>query len=146
MRRTISTVLFTILLSSSVGLPDAAPLLSKRFEFQPGVRLDVGLALEGGLRLDSVRFELARPAGKAGRVSGQSRVEVSISNDSEGSQRVGIAVALFDDGGRLLAVASGGSRLLPIKPDRQSKYTLVFDDVNRQIRAASVFQISIEPR
>ena len=55
-------------------------------------------------------------------------------------------VALFDEQGRLLGVASGGSRVNALKPSRQRTFKLVFDDVNREAYKAKTFQISIESK
>ena len=81
-----------------------------------------------------------------GNPGGPVRAEVAISNNGSKPMQVGIAMALFDEEGRLVGVASGGSKLLAIKPDRQSLYTLVVKDVNSRAHRASTFQITIERR
>jgi len=50
------------------------------------------------------------------------------------------------DGQPRVAVASGGSKFLPLMPDRHSFYTLVFDNVNGEAYKATSFKISVEPK
>ncbi len=146
MRRGLAVLLATATLAGLGLQPLHAALFSKRYQFKNGVKLELGVALPGGLRVDNVQFTIPGAGSTRARVDGPGRADVAISNDSKESRRVGIALALYDGEGRLLAVASGGSRFLPLKPDRQATYTLVFDDVNSEIHKAMTFQISIEPR
>ncbi len=127
------------------ALPTQA-LTSKTYKFKEGVILQIG-ATADGLRLDNVSFRLPEAKnGKLFRTSGSVKATVAVSNESGESRRVGIAIALYDAEGRLVAVASGGSRWLPVKPQRQNTYVLVFDDVNALAHQAATFQISIETR
>jgi hypothetical protein len=124
-----------------------ADLLSKSYEFEEGVMLEVGAENQDGLRLDTVRVQLpSTNGGRFLRTGGLVRAEITVSNNSETSQKIGLAMALFDAQGRLLAVASGGTKLLPIKPDRQKTYNLVFDYVNAEAFRANRFQISLESK
>jgi hypothetical protein len=124
-----------------------AGLISKEYHFKPDVTLEIGAATDSGLRLDSVRFHLPSTAGgEHVRTGGVVKVEVAVSNTTGAAQKVGIAVALFDEVNRLVGVASGGSKVMSIKGNRQKSYTLVFDDVNGEAYKATTFQISIESK
>ncbi len=142
MRRSV-----TVLLCLALVAPLAhGAMVSKKFQFKVGTTLEVGEDIEGGIRLDSVQFNLPA-AGKAGlisRVSGIPEAIVAISNMSKQAHKVGIAVAVFDKDGRLLGVANGGSALRGIKPYRQVGYRLVFDGVNAELADGVTFQISVE--
>lgn len=59
---------------------------------------------------------------------------------------MGVAIALYDGEGRLVGVASGGTGLMPLKPDRQRSFTLIFDDVNALAAQAQTFQITVESK
>ena len=59
---------------------------------------------------------------------------------------VGIAIALYDDEGHLLGVASGGNRISPVRPDRQKTFHLVFEGVTAEAHKATAFQISLEAK
>ena len=122
----------------------AAALLSKSYLFRPGVFFEVGAATDDGLRLDTARFQMPSETGV--RTVPQPTVDVTISNSSESSKKVGIAVALFDEQGRMVAVASGGTKLMPLKAGRQKAYRLVFTDLNTEASRASTFQISLESK
>ena len=122
-------------------------LLSKRYDFKDRVILEISQTEPGGLRLDTVQFDLpSRTGDRLTRVAGLLTARVAVSNTGNESRKVGLAIALFDDEGRLLAVASGGNKLTPIKPDRQKTFTLVFDGVNAEAHKATAFHISLEPK
>jgi hypothetical protein len=123
-----------------------AALISKSYIFKNDVTLELGVATGDGLRIDSVRFFAPTGGGGMLRAGDSMRAEVKISNSSEQQLKVGVAIALFDDAERLLGVASGGTRLVPIKSGRQKSYTLVFDHVNAEAPRAATFQISLESK
>ena len=135
-----------------LGILVAAPgawggMVSKTYEFKEGVTLEVGVQTDTGLRLDTIRLTLpSTTGGRFLRTGGLVRAEISVSNTTAASQKVGIAVALFDADGRLVGVASGGTKVLPIKAERQRTYDLVFDDVNEDAYKATSFQISVESK
>ena len=122
-------------------------LLSKRYAFKAGVALEIAEVHPAGLRLDSVTFELPALQGdRVVRTSGLVTAQVAVSNTGTEPRRVGLAIALLDADGRLLGVAGGGSKLAPIKPERQKVFSLVFDGVNTEAHRATAFQISLEPK
>jgi hypothetical protein len=146
MRRPVAGCL---ILAAALALsPDgAAGLLSKEYHFKDGVTLEIGEATENGLRLDAVRFKLPATAGdEFVRTGGVAKVDVAISNLAGAAQKVGIAVALFDESNRLVGVASGGSKLMGVRGNRQKNYVLVFDNVNGEAHKATTFRISIESK
>ncbi|HXV76497.1 MAG TPA: hypothetical protein VD788_09275 [Candidatus Polarisedimenticolaceae bacterium] len=122
----------------------SAAMLSKTYEFNPDAILEIGASTGDGLRLDTVRFQMPTTTGV--RTASEASVEIAISNTSEESKRVGIGVALFDSEGRLVGVASGGTRLVGLKPDKQKSYKLIFADLNVEAPRAATFQISVESR
>jgi hypothetical protein len=138
--------ILTLCLLGAATLHDTwAGLLSKRYEFKSGVILEVGAQSEDGLRLDTVEFQVPTPiGGMVTRSGGLVTVDVAISNTAQEARRVGIAVALFDDAGRLLGVANGGNKLMSVKPGRQARFELSFDGVNAEAHRATVFHVSVE--
>lgn len=144
-----SAVIGTLVLAAALGLAPAAgaELLSKGYEFKDSVTLEIGASTEDGLRIDSVRFHVPPTAGQRGqRTGGLANAEVAVSNVGTDPRKVGLALALFDREGRLVAVASAGTSLLPLKTGRQRTYTLVFDHVNGEVHKATRFQISLESK
>jgi hypothetical protein len=147
MRRCSILVLCLVLVQPLVSAPATAELFSKSYVFKPGVTLEIGADAGNGLRLESVEFIL--PSSLGGglfRSGGLAKVEIVIANKGNRARKVGIAIAVFDDDGRLLGVASGGSKLLAIKPDRQSYYRMTFENVNGEIFKATNFKITLEPK
>jgi hypothetical protein len=55
-------------------------------------------------------------------------------------------VAVYDEEGRLLGVASGGSAMRGIRAYRQVGYSLKFDYVNGEMTKAATFQVSVETK
>ena len=78
------------------------------------------------------------------RVGDLVNATVSISNLSSVGHRVGVAIALFDEKGQLVGVASGGNRVSTLRPDRRKEFRLVFDNVTANVFRAKTFQITIE--
>jgi len=121
-----------------------AELFSKAYTFKPGTTLEVGTEMPGGLRLDSVEFLLPAEGGERGTFSGP-KIKVSISNLGTAAAKVGVSIAVTDAEGRLVGVASGGTKLFPLRADRQIVYTLSVDGVRTELAAGTVFRISVEP-
>jgi hypothetical protein len=137
-------VAWTLLLALATP---AVALVSKRYRFQEGPLLELGASGAAGLRLDSVRFKVpATVDDRITRAAGPFTARVYVSNTADRALRAGLAIALFDEEGRLLAVASGGSAMATIKPGRQKSFTLVFDGVNAEAHKATAFQISLEAK
>ena len=124
-----------------------AEMFSKSYVFKADTTLEIGVELDPGLRLDKVRFLLPPVVeGKLVRTGGLAEADVSISNTSEVSRKVGIAVAVFDDQNRLLGVASGGVRLFAVKAGRAVTYALLFENVYSELPSATKFTITVEPK
>jgi hypothetical protein len=146
----VRTLVAMVLLSLASALPapaQAGRLFSKTYEFKAATILEVGADIERGLRLDSVRFLVpASGDGTVTRAGETVQVEVALSNTGSESRRIAIALALFDDQGRLLGVTSGGDKLFPLKGGRQATYLLTFSHVNAEAPRATRFQISVETK
>ena len=136
-----------LVLAAAAGPPLEAGLFSERFDFQPGVRLAVGVATEAGLRLDYIVFKMPALEGDhRSATAGVATVQVAISNTADRGRRVGIAIALHDAEGRLVGAANGGSQLTSIKAGRQKIFILSFAGVNGEAHRATTFHISLEDR
>ncbi len=143
--RAVAIAGFGLMLCAPVAAQSG--LFSERFEFKDRVTLAPAAEAPGGLRLDSVRFELpAATDDRVLRTSGLVTAQVAVSNTAAKSRKVGLAIALHDPAGRLLAVASAGTKLTPLKPGRQKTYVLTFDDVNAEAHKAATFEITLETK
>ena len=123
----------------------AAGLVTKTYEFKANTPLEVGLDLGGSLRLESIEI-VAPAAGAAGGtpVLEEPKARVIVSNLGTESAKVGIAMAVLDGDGRLVAAGSGGTRMFPLRGGRRMTYTVAFDDVYAAIGRATAFMISLE--
>jgi hypothetical protein len=144
MRRTIPIVVAAALTLAPFSA--RAAQFSKTYVFKAGTTLQVGTEIQPGLRLDSVEFLLPEDDGSPSGLFNGPRVKVAISNLGEASVRVGIALAVTDDDNRLVGAASGGTKMFPLRADRQMVYTLEFEGVNAELSKGTTFRISIEPR
>ena len=119
----------------------ASPLLAgdfvtKSYEFKPNRVLEVGLELPGGVRFDTIEFKVG------GR--DKPRAIVTVSNFSKESTKIGIAIAVVNADGHLLAAASGGTKAFPLRTERKMDYSISFDDVVSHFGDAVAFRIAIE--
>jgi hypothetical protein len=146
-RRTLDRVLLAAICALALAAPAHGELLSKRYQFKDGVVLEMSVPTRNGLRLDTVTFVMPETVdGRLTVASGLLRAQVVVSNLASEPRKIGLAIALFDDQDRLLAVASGGSRLASIKPDRSRSFSLTFDGVFAEANRATTFQISLEAK
>jgi hypothetical protein len=139
----------TVLAVALVALVAVAPaawagLVSKTYEFRSDVFLEIGAVTDDGLRLDNVRFQM--PSATAVRTAAEATATVSITNTSDTAKRVGMGIALFDDGGKMVGVVTGGTKLMPLKPGSQKSYKLIFEHVYVEAPRATTFQISVESK
>lgn len=129
-------------------LPASAESVSKTYEFEANTTLEIDLMLEGGLRIDWIRFEV--PEADAGRFlrGGRQpvRARLAVSNLGDGATSVGVAIALLDGEGALVGAANGGTRLFPLRKERQIVYEIVFGGVTERSDRATMFKMTIEPR
>jgi hypothetical protein len=139
-------VLWALTLSLLATPAAQADTFSKKYRFVLDKTLETGETLGDGMRLDSVQFVMPATDGKILRIGGVPEAVVAISNMSQESVKVGIAVAVFDEEGRLLGVASGGSAMRGIRALRQVGYSLKFDWVNGEMTKAATFQVSVETK
>ena len=135
-----------LFLAAGLATVASAETFSKAYEFKPNTVLKVGADVGGGVRLDTVEFVLSHDDGSPGGLFSGPKVKVTISNLSDGSRKVGVAIAVADAENRLVAVASGGTKLFPLRAGRQIVYTLDIDGVMNELTHGSAFRISVEPR
>jgi hypothetical protein len=146
MRRRSAVLVLLLALTLPAALPARAEMFSKAYEFKPNTVLTIGADVGNGVRLDTVEFVLSTDDGSPSGLFAGPKVKVAISNVSEGSRKIGIALAVADGENRLVAVASGGTKLFPLRGGRQIVYTLDIDGVMTELSRGTAFRISIEPR
>lgn len=121
--------------------------VSRSYEFKPNRVLDVGLDLGNGLRLESIEFVVSqKDESGATPLLDQPRAKVTIANLGKEGAKIGIAVAVVDADGRLVAAGTGGTKLFPLRAERKMTYTIGFDDVTDRVGSGTAFQISLETK
>ena len=124
-----------------------AEIISKAYKFKANTRLEIGLDIARGVRLDSVEFGVPTTSTESpSSLFGQPKVDVSITNVGSASARIGVIIAVLDDDGRLLGVASGGTKVFPLRSERQMTYSMSFDDVSSELGQGTTFRISVEAK
>jgi hypothetical protein len=146
MQRIARTIALGLVASLVAAAGARAELFSKSYAFKANTNLQVGTEMPRGLRLDSVEFVLPKGDESQSSTFGGPKAKVTISNLGKVSITVAIAIAVTDADGRLLGVASGGTKLFPLRAERQMAYSLDFDGVNAELAAGTVFRISVEPK
>jgi len=135
-----SAIVLALLLA--IG-PATAELFSKTYVFKKDVIMQIGADAGRGVRLERAYFH-ERPGGRSRSGLGLLGVDVGVTNTSDGSRSVAVAVALFDAKGRLLGVATAGERDRAMGAGKERVMALSFAGVGAYARSATTFQISVE--
>lgn len=117
---------------------------SQRFDYRWDTILPLKVSVDG-LRLDSIFFnrrEIARGPFKGADFG--ARAQVAVTNTADKIRVPGFAVAVFDAEGRLLGVASGGSKLGGVKPGETETFDLNFTQVTERLPLGTTFVLSLE--
>jgi hypothetical protein len=112
------------------------------YEWDRIIPLDLSV---DGLEVKSIFFN------KRGIVKGPlrgatfgARAQVEVVNTSDRPKNAGFAVAVFDEGDRLLGVASGGNTFGVVKSGRTTTFDLNFFQVKERLQRGSYFVVSVE--
>lgn len=98
-----------------------------------------------GIKLNTIFFNRREVA--KGPLKGATfgvRAQVEVSNTSTKPRSVGFAVAVFDADGRLLGVASGGTKYRALRPNTTDEYDLDFAYVLERLPKGDHFVLSVE--
>lgn len=146
MQRIARTIALVVAVTLVAAAGARAELFSKTYAFKANTKLQVGTEMPAGLRLDTVEFILPKDdPSQSGTFSGP-KVKVSVSNLGKTSVSVAIAIAVMNAEGRLVGVANGGTKLFPLRAERQMEYSLDFGGVNSELSQGATFHLAIEPK
>jgi hypothetical protein len=96
------------------------------------------------LAISEIRFDLGDTF-KPLRVSSAKAV-VRVDNNSARDQEVGVAIAVFDADGTMLAAGSGGIKVGDLDRGERDKFTVRFPYVYRNLKNASYFYLTVETK
>lgn len=117
---------------------------SQRFDYRWNTVLPLNVSVDG-LLLNSIFFnrrEISRGPFKGADFG--ARAQVAVTNTSSKIRVPGFAVAVFDADGRLLGVASGGSKLGGVTPGETETFDLNFTQVTERLPLGATFALSVE--
>lgn len=129
---------FTLALAS----PLSAELMTKKYDWAPvgGIqKIDMQL---NDIAISEMRFDLGDTVAPI-RVSSAKAV-VRVDNNSQQDQQVGVAIAVFDAEGNLVAAGDGGNKVGDLNKGDRSEFTVHFSYVYRNLKTARSFLITLE--
>jgi len=96
------------------------------------------------IAISEIRFDLGDTF-KPLRVSSAKAV-VRVDNNSARDQEVGVALAVFDADGTMLAAGSGGTKVGTLTQGERDTFTIRFPYVYRNLKNASYFYLTVETK
>jgi hypothetical protein len=140
MFRRFSLVLAALFFSQLLS----AEIVTQKFNWSPvngiqRIRFDWN-----DLAVSEIRFDLGDTF-KPLRVSSAKAV-VRVDNNSARDQEVGVALAVFDADGTMLAAGSGGIKVGDLDKGERDTFTVRFPYVYRNLKNASYFYLTVETK
>ena len=117
---------------------------SQKFPYKWDVLLPLSAEVDG-LKLNTIFFN--RRQVKTWPLKGAdfgARAQVEVTNNSKTRRIPGFAVAVFDGEGRLLGVASGGSKVGSVAPGETERFDLNFAYLKERLPKGESFVLSVE--
>ncbi|HEY1250382.1 MAG TPA: hypothetical protein VGH97_04285 [Thermoanaerobaculia bacterium] len=125
--------------------PPASPFqqVSQKFDYKPVKQIQ---AIQLGLEKIQVRQIVFAPASEAGGKQRHSVPEavLSIDNDGPTTEVIGVAIAIFDADGNLLAAGCAGARQGWLAAGEKGTASIRFPFVYRSLDKAKTFQLTLE--
>jgi hypothetical protein len=135
-----AALLFALL--ALLAAPSSAASVSKKFKLEQNRPMSVDLA-SGPVSVEQILFEFPS---SAMRLETANKARVTVANGGQGKVRVGLALALFDDSGNLVAAGAGGNKGGQLAAGAKEEFSVFFYYVSEQIASATSFQIALEVR
>lgn len=117
---------------------------SQKFPYQWDVLLPLNAEVDG-LKLNTIFFN--RREIRGGLLKGAefgTRAQIEVTNTAKKMRVPNFAVAVFDDEGRLLGVATGGSKIGGVKPGETETFDLNFSRILQRLPKGTHFVLSLE--
>jgi hypothetical protein len=131
-----------LLVLAATLVPAGASSNSARYKFEGNKALSLDLAVED-VRVDAIKFEW--PATLM-RIKTGYKATVKVVNGSSRQAGIGIAVALYDQEGKLVGAGTGGTTLGTIDPGDSAQISVDFGHVTERVEQTATFQIALETR
>lgn len=149
----ILPLLFSLPATPPSTPPEVAPkteklkplgFFSQKFPYQWDVLLPLKAEIDG-LKLNTIFFN--RRELRSGFLKGAefgTRAQIEVTNTGKRSRMLNFAVAVLDEEGRLLGVATGGSKITGVAPGETETFDLNFSRVLQRLPKGTHFVLSLE--
>ncbi len=126
-----------------LAAPLAAQQVTKTFDYKPVDSIqDIRLSLDK-IKINQIVFKVSGEVG-AGLRRSTSEAVVRIDNDGLVPVAVGVAVAILDEAGNMVAAGSGGTRVGWLAAGERDAAAIKFPFVFRNLSKAKIFTITME--
>ena len=131
--------------SSAAGAPSLS-FASGNYKFLWDTTLPLGLDVDG-LKVKDVFFNVRRSRYSwLKEAEFGTRAHVTVTNTSARPRVPGFAVAVLDADGKLIGVASGGTKVGTVDPGETEEFDLNFTQVKERLQKGATFLLSVELR
>jgi hypothetical protein len=142
---------FAVLVSTALAgalfaaAPASAELITKKFDWAPvaGVQRISDMQVND-VAIPQIAFDLGDTIAPIRRSSAKAVVRVD--NNSTVDQEVGVAVAVFDAEGNLIAAGNGGNKVGELNKGDRQEFTVSFAYVYRNLKNARSFLVTLETK
>jgi len=122
----------------------SAEIVTQKFNWSPANGIQRLRFDWNDIAISEIRFDLGDTF-KPLRVSSAKAV-VRVDNNSARDQEVGVALAVFDADGTMLAAGSGGIKVGNLNKGERDTFTVRFPYVYRNLKNASYFYLTVETK
>ena len=139
-----SPLLLSALVALAVAAPASAQLVTKKFDWSPvngAQKVDVQM---NDVAISLIRFDLGDTIAPI-RVS-SAKATVRVDNNSDIDQEVGVAIAVFDADGNVVAAGNGGNKVGELNKGDREEFTVRFPYVYRHLSSARSFLVTLETK
>ncbi|HXH27530.1 MAG TPA: FxLYD domain-containing protein [Candidatus Polarisedimenticolia bacterium] len=141
-RRLPSAVLVGLLALATAAAPLLAASSSARYRFEGNKWLSLDLTVSD-VAVKLIKFEW--PATLMGIRTGY-KATLKVANGSARQTGVGLAVALYDQDGKLIGAGTGGTTLGTIDPGDSAEFSIEFKDVTERLEQTAQFDVALQVR
>jgi hypothetical protein len=119
---------------------------SDRFPFAWNKSIPMSVEVDG-LKVNSIFFNVRESSSSLLRgAQFGTRAQLEVTNTSRSPKVPGFAVAVLDAEGKLIGVASGGTKVGTVKPGETETFDLNFTQVKERLPKGEFFLLSVELR
>ena len=122
----------------------SAEIVTQKFNWSPANGIQRLRFDWNDIAISEIRFDLGDTF-KPFRVSSAKAV-VRVDNNSARDQEVGVAIAVFDADGTMLAAGSGGIKVGNLNKGERDTFNVRFPYVYRYLKNASYFYLTVETK